>query len=169
MIYIPVDGVNYAVAVLTEEITKIPLSFMVKTMGEYTVSIDSENKIFDNVYLIDNTTGGITNLLVEDYTFIATANDNPNRFVISLKEENSIEENDGNDNFVYVSNGELIINDLSDNAVVEIYDVMGRKVLCAARNGIEEQYSIGIGDFCGGVYVVRVSDDKGIRLQKILL
>ncbi len=170
MIYVTVDGVNYAIASLSETTKEFPLSFVAKTMGEYTISLNLKNKAFENIYLIDNTTGNKTNLLIEDYTFIATANDNPNRFKISFKEENSIKEYDvNNGNFVYVSNGELIISGLSDNVTLEIYDIMGRKVLCDVERKIDNQYVIGVGGFCDGVYIVRVVDDKGVRIQKVVL
>ncbi len=169
MIYVPVDGVNYAVAALNETTKEIPLSFVAKTMGEYTISLNLKNKAFENIYLIDNTTGNKTNLLIEDYTFIATANDNPNRFKISFKEENSIKEHDtNNENFVYINNDELIINNVSDNPRLDIYDLVGRKVLCNFKHNAGEIY-VNISDFCNGVYIVRISDDKGVRTQKVIL
>ena len=84
-------------------------------MGEYTISIDVENKDFDNVYLVDNLTGNVTNMLVDEYEFIATTNDDPSRFVLKLFDIDSINEYEDNGSLIYVRGGELIIDNVSDN------------------------------------------------------
>ena len=38
------------------------------------------------------------------------------------------EQSDGNDRFAYIDNGRLIVNNVSGDVVIDIYDVMGRKV-----------------------------------------
>ena len=167
MVYFPVNAVNYAIAVLKSDVKEIPLSFIAKTMGEYTITINSDNKMFESVNLIDNVTGNVTNMLTSDYTFVATSNDSPNRFVIRLSKGNSLDEkSDNNETFVSVNNGKLIVNNISDKAVVDIYDIMGRKVLGGIVDGSN---IIEVNNIQTGLYIIKVSDKKGIRVQKIIL
>lgn len=169
MISVTVEGVDYAIAMIDEGMKEIPLSFKAKTMGEYTISVDLVNASFDYIYLCDNTTGNTTNMLTDDYTFVATANDDAGRFVVKLYDINSVKELVGNSNFVYVNNGNLIITDMSENAVVEVYDVMGRCVVRQDVSGGEMNKSISTNLFGRGVYMVRIADDNSIRTQRVII
>ena len=167
MIYFPIADVNYAIAVLDTEVKEVPLSFEAKIMGEYTISVETE--AYDEIYLVDNMTGDVTNMLTDDYTFVATSNDAPNRFVVRLGEGNYIDEHAVKDNFAYVNNGKLMLRGISDNAQIDVYDVMGRRVLCAVVNGTNETYTIEMNGVQTGLYIVKVSDKEGIKMQKIIL
>ncbi len=170
MVYSPIDNVNYALAILDSDVQEIPLSFVAKTMGEYTISINSDNKMFESVYLIDNMTGHKTNMLIGDYTFVATVNDTPNRFVIKLSESVTLSEHYCNsDRFAYVNNGRLILNDVYDDAMLDVYDIMGRKVACDFVKGTDESYSVEFDDVKTALYIIKISDKKGVRIQKIIL
>lgn len=173
MIYVPVDGTNYAIVALDEQTEEVSVSFMAKVMGEYTISASSKYKQFDYVYLVDKQTGEETNLITNDYTFMATTNDNPDRFIVKFYDVNSIDEINRQDNFVYISNNELIINDMSGTAEVDIYDVMGRKVLHKEfSSDINTASSITLmntDEVSTGIYVVRMLDADGVRIQKIVI
>jgi hypothetical protein len=147
----------------------VPLSFEAKTMGEYTITIKSDANMFENVYLVDNMTGSKTNMLTDDYSFIATSNDIPNRFVITLSEGASIDEySEKNDIFAYVNDGALIINNISKNTLIDIYDVMGRKLFCDVATG--ESCVVEVGNvLSAGLYIVKVSGKEGVRTQKVIL
>ena len=169
MVYFPVDGVNYSIAMLDSRTMEIPLSFEAKTMGEYTIAIDFDTEIVDNVYLVDNMTGSVTNMSTSDYTFVATTNDSPNRFVVRMSDINSLDEHYGNnDVFAHIENGKLIVDNISDNAMLDIYDVMGRRIACdIVKNA--ESYSLDVNNVKSGMYIIRLSDKEGIRVQKIIL
>ena len=170
MIYFPVDDVNYAIAILAHDTKEIPLSFVAKTMGEYTISIKLYDKVFDEVYLVDNMTGSVTNMMTDDYTFVASADDRPDRFVIKLIGVNSINENlDNEDIFVYVDNDKLFIDNISSDAVVGIYDMMGRIVSYGSVKSSGRHQVVEVSGVQSGVYIVRVSDKDGIRTQKVIL
>ncbi|MBR4156294.1 MAG: chitobiase/beta-hexosaminidase C-terminal domain-containing protein [Bacteroidales bacterium] len=166
MIYIPVDDKNYAIAMLDATVKDIPISFVTKTMGEYTISVSSKLQQFDNIYLVDKLTGDITNMLLDDYTFIATSNDNVERFELKLYNYNSIDEINNNDDFVYVHNNELIINEVSKKAIVQIFDMMGREVL-RLDNCVNEKMCVSTDIFKTGIYIVRKLDNKQTQVQKI--
>lgn len=169
MLYVPFDNTNYAVAMLDKDIKEVPLSFKANLMGEYIISIDCENNKYDNVYLFDKMTGVTTNMLIENYEFIASTNDNPERFVIKLYDINSINEFDDDDSFVYVNKGMLIINNVFVNQVIDIYDILGRNVFSDIIKDDDNIINIDIEAFEAGIYIVMIKDDNGIKTQKIVV
>lgn len=168
MIYVPVDDKNYAIAMLDTTVKDIPFSFVPKTMGEYTISVFSKSKRFDKIYLVDNLTGIVTNMLLEDYAFIATANDNTERFELKLYNYNSIDEINDNDDFVYVYDNELIINEVSEKTIVQIFDMIGREIF-RMDNCMDEIIHVSTDDFKTGIYIVRKLDGKEVKDQKIIV
>ena len=138
------------------------------TMGEYTIKLDVENNNFEHVYLLDNNTGNVTNMLVDDYTFIATTNDNPDRFVMKLYDVNSIDEVENNGCYIYINNGRMIINGIKGKAMIDVYDIVGRCVVKLESSNNEERLSVPAEMFKTGVYVVRIADDNGVKAQKVI-
>lgn len=167
MIYVPVDNVNYAVAILEEEIEEIPLSFKAKTMGEYTISIDCKGSGFEHAYLWDKVTGNTVDMLAGNYKFLASSSDNPERFVIKLYDINSINEFDNNKSVIYLYDDKLVIDNILGKTVVSVYDILGRNVFCDVVS--DEFNEIDITGFDAGVYIVRIKDDNGVNTQKIIV
>ena len=164
MVYIPVDGVNYAIATMSYDVNEIPVSFKAATMGEYTIGAEAQNCEYAMMTLVDRFTGVETNLLIEDYTFMATSNDNAERFIIKLAMSNS---NDGdNENFAFINNGMMYIYNIEGQGVVNVYDVTGRPV---AEYNVAESANISTSDFAAGVYIIRMSDENGVKVQKIVV
>lgn len=168
MIYIPVDDDDYAVASMDNNVKDIPLSFKAMVMGEYTIKISTDSKKFDYIYLQDNQTGNVVNMLVEDYTFIATTNDSPERFVLKLYDAISVDESESERCFAYVDNDRLMISGTYDNAIVKIHDLMGRMICCNIIGG-DDNKTINIGGYKEGVYIVTLEDDSLIMSQKIII
>ena len=164
MVYIPVEGVNYAIAMMNQEVTEIPVSFEAKSMGQYTIGVEAQDCEYAMMTLVDRFTGVETNLLIEDYTFMATSNDSAERFIIKLAMSNS---NDGdNENFAFINNGMMYIYNIEGQGVVSVYDVTGRPV---AEYNVAESANISTSDFAAGVYIIRMSDENGVKVQKIVV
>ena len=161
MVYVPVDNVNYAIAVMDKEVTEIPVSFEAMSMGEYTISVSSTACNYDKITLIDKQTGEETNMLAGDYKFLATTNDNPERFLIKV----SINENTEAEFFTDGSS--IIINNIEGSGVVQIFDVMGRLVI--KQNTNDSNCQISSSEMANGVYVVSLTDDNGTTTKKILI
>ena len=162
MVYIPVEAENFAVATMSQDVTEIPVSFKAATMGEYTISVEAQECEYSSMTLVDRLTGVETNLLIEDYSFIAKTNDNAERFLIRL--DNSQQSTD-NGHFVYINNG-MINFDVEGQAVVNVYDVTGRSV---AEYNVTESASISTSEFTSGMYIIRMSDENGVKVQKIVV
>ena len=164
MVFVPVNNKNYAIAMMEQDVTEIPVSFKAATMGEYTIGAEAQNCEYAMMTLVDRFTGVETNLLIEDYTFMATSNDNAERFIIKLAMSNS---NDGdNENFAFINNGMMYIYNIEGQGVVSVYDVTGRPV---AEYNVAESANISTSDFAAGVYIIRMTDENGVKVQKIVV
>lgn len=164
LLYIPVGETDFAIAMIDENANEIPVNFETNVMGEYTISLQQENCNFKKLYLLDKETKEIVNILEEDYTFIATSNDSPERFILTFENDND------NEHFAYINNGDIVIYDinaLNGAADIRIIDALGRCVY----NGmfVEETNRISTSIFSSGVYIIEKSDDNGINVQKIII
>ena len=164
MVFVPVNNKNYAIAMMEQDVTEIPVSFKAATMGEYTIGAEAQNCEYAMMTLVDRFTGVETNLLIEDYTFMATSNDSAERFIIKLAMSNS---NDGdNENFAFINNGMMYIYNIEGQGVVSVYDVTGRPV---AEYNVAESANISTSDFAAGVYIIRKTDENGVKVQKLVI
>ena len=163
MIYIPIEDNDYAVATMEEGIEEIPVSFKAGKLGEYTIAADARECELEKLTLVDRFTGVETNLLIEDYTFIARTDDNPDRFHIKI---NSMNNGDNDDNFVYINNGNIIINNIEGQGTLRIYDVMGRNI---AEYNVYETANISSEYLGSGMYIIQMTDNSGVKVQKIII
>ena len=163
MVYIPVDGINYAIATMSNDVTEIPVSFKAATIGEYTIGAEVQGCDYLTMTLVDRLTGIETNLMLEDYTFIAKSNDSEERFFIRLG--NSQQSTD-NSHFAYITNGMISIDYIEGQGMLNIYDIIGRPV---AEYNVATSANISTADFTAGVYIIRMSDENGVKVQKIVV
>ena len=167
MVYVPANGVNYAIANMNTDVKEIPVSFVASTMGKYTISIDASKCNFEEIYLRDNFTGETVDIINEDYAFVATSSDKAERFTLLIANNNANEDSDIiNQNFAYIHNGEIIISDVEGSGNVYVYDIMGRPVLTRHANG---NVNIPASSLTGGIYIISLIDDNGIKTQKIAI
>ena len=167
MVYVPANGVNYAIANMNTDVKEIPVSFEASTMGKYTISIDASKCNFEEIYLRDNFTGETVDIIYEDYAFVATSSDKAERFTLLITNNNANEDSDIiNQNFAYIHNGEIIISDVEGSGNVYVYDIMGRPVLTRHANG---NVNIPTSSLTGGIYIISLIDDNGIKTQKIAI
>lgn len=160
-IYVKEENVNYGIMNFNTAIDEIPLYFDAKEMGTYTLTFDVKGD-YENLYLLDKMTGEKINLLLEnEYEFMANSNDNAERFIIKM--DNSQQSTD-NSHFAYVSGEELIIN---AEGTIQIIDMMGRTIY---SNNVESSNNrINVSDFNRATYVVRVINENGVKVQKIVV
>lgn len=163
MVYVPVENNDYAIAYLGENVEEVPFSFEAKTMGTYTIGVKAQNCEFSTMTLVDRFTGVETNLLLEDYSFVAKSSDNSDRFILKLSRgTTNLEE----EHFAYITNNGLIINNASGNATLQIFDVMGRPV---SSHNVSGNANIAMESLTNGVYILRLIDDNNVRIQKVVI
>jgi hypothetical protein len=160
-VYVTENGKAYGIANVDENTSEVALSFDAKEMGQYTISLDVDGE-FETVTLVDLFTGVETDMSAESgYTFTATGNDNVNRFVIRLANG---QEPTANSQFVYQSGEELI---LSIEGSVQIVDMSGRVVYSSEHANGDNR--INVSEFNDATYVVRVINEEGVKVQKVVI
>ena len=160
-VYVMNNNRRYSILGYDENTTEVELFFEAKEMGMHTISLDVNGE-FETVTLVDRFTGVETNMLVEDeYSFIASNEDNANRFVIRLAQGSQLE---AQSQFVYQNGEELI---LSIEGSVQIVDMLGRVVY---SNEHSDAYNrINVAEFKDATYVVRVVNEEGVKVQKVFI
>ncbi len=163
MVFVPLNGKDYAIAAMSSDVKEIPVAFKANTMGQYTIEVNAKGCEFSEMYLVDRLTGEVTDLNSSDYTFLATTKDEANRFVIMFAEEAATSTTD---NFAFINNGEIIINNVEGNGVVRIYDMLGRPV---SQYDVTESARISTSAFAGGLYIIQMVDGNGVKVQKVVI
>lgn len=167
-IYVKSNDTVYGILNYDESVAAIPVYFSAKEMASYTLSFDVKGQ-FDELYLVDNMTGETVNILVEkEYSFTSGKCDDVNRFTLTSKLTASDTQNDI---FAYINNGDLVIDNITSDAVINIYDMRGCCVY--SDNCSEDNNRINISAEMNnlpscGIYIIKLIDDKGIRTQKIV-
>lgn len=155
MLYIPQDGINYAIATMSDDVEMFTLSFKTVTTSKYTLSVKLDGR-YDYLHIIDRLTGEDVDMLVEgEYSFMGTPKDLVDRFIVKLKYDANI--NDVNDIFAYQSGSDVIVNGEGE---LQIFDLMGRKVMTQTVNGVQT-----VNVPAQGVYIFRLNG----KVQKIVV
>ena len=139
--------------------TVIPLGVYAHADGEYTFAL-SEKSIGDlqGWELYDNETGKTTRLANEALTLYLEQGTHEGRFEIRLQQRITTNcDNSMGDMTTWTANGTLNINNMPADAVVYIYDAVGRMIYVATPNANTFNYSF----VARGVYniVVRSADN----------
>ena len=140
--------------------------------GEYTMTWSTHNGEFSYLHLIDNITGADIDCLQKtEYKFLATTTDYKSRFRLVF-DYTGIEENEdgpststGAETFAYYANGEIHLTGTHDGkARLQNIDMTGRTIV--SRDGV---HTVSTNTMAPGVYVLRLTDGNGTRIQKIIL
>ena len=161
-LYIPQNGQRFAVASANGE-NVMPLNFKANQNGTYTLWFETEKLELNYLHLIDNMTGTDVDLLESaSYNFEAKTTDNASRFKLVF----SICENadNGNDSFVFASNGQLHLLNKGE-AQLQIVDIMGRILSTETIHGSCSK-ALNLSD---GIYIVRIIQGSETKTQKVVV
>ena len=158
-VFIPMDGVDYAIVNATE-MGEMPVSFKAERNDTYTMSFSSENVGFNYLHLIDNMTGTDVNLLANpSYSFKASTTDYATRFKLVFATGSNSE-----DNFAFFSNGNFVISNEGE-ATLQVIDVTGRIIKSETING---SASVNV-KAATGVYMLRLINGNDVKVQKVVV
>ena len=130
MLYIRHNGEDFASVDMNPEAKAFGLYFKAKTTGYYTLSVQPQGE-FGYLHLIDKLTGSDVDMLKEEeYTFIGSAADKAERFVVRLSPSTST----GSETFAYQSGDDIIV---EGEGELQVFDVMGRLMMKKNVNGLE--------------------------------
>ena len=159
-IYIPLDGEEYAI-VYGHDRGVMPVCFKANNNGEYTITVNAEEVDMDYLHLIDNITGQDVDLInTPSYTFSANTNDYENRFKLVFAKT----DNNTNEDFAFVSDGQLIV---KGTGTLQLFDILGRNQLTKeiSTPGVQ---SISL-TLKSGVYIIRLNSETETKTQKIII
>ena len=159
-VYVSEGNKNYGIYNCESDIKEIGLNFKAEQMGNYTISVKPEGE-FQSITLIDRFTGVETDMLLEDYNFIATSGSNHERFILKLDGE---QQTTDDDQFVYQSGEELVID---AEGTIQIIDMMGRIVYSNEHSNGDDRISVS--EFDNAAYIVRVVNEEGVKVQKVVV
>lgn len=159
-LYIPQDNKDYAVVSANNE-GEMPLYFKAAENGTYNLDFSNENVDFSYLHLIDNLTGTDIDLLINpSYSFDARTTDYASRFRLVFRTQDN-----NNDHFAFISNGQIILTGVDANATIQVIDALGRIIVSRNAGG----QSISTMGMTGGVYVLRLIEGNETRTQKIVI
>ena len=162
MVYVPVDGTDYAIAIMDENAEEYPVNFEAKKMGEYTIGISAEGHKYSKLTLIDKQDNNKEiDMLKGNYTFLATTTDDPARFILKVSLNNNQEA------VFYTDNNNIIVENIKGKGSVQVYDVMGRPVIKYNTNDSNCQLSTS--SLANGVYIIQLIDENGTQVQKVIV
>ena len=114
-------------ALSSEAEGEIPVSFKAEKNGSYTITVNTENVKAEYLHLIDNMTGMDTDLLsTPSYTFEAKTSDYASRFKLVFNVKNEEANSSSDNNFAFMSDGNLVISNIEGEAALQIVDQLGR-------------------------------------------
>ena len=155
-LYIPQDGDDYAIA-YSDGKGEMPINFKANETGRYTIYVDKQDfASSQGVSLIDKFENVIVDLSVQDsYTFIGSPVDRKDRFMLVFSPSTGSQE----DVFAYQSGSGVIV---TGNGELQVYDIMGRKVLTQYINGVQ---TVPTSSMQIGVYIFKMND----KWQKVVI
>lgn len=159
MIYVHDANTDYAIAVMDKNVEEIPVHFEHKTLGKYTISVSANDFECKKLLLLDNYNGDCVNILEEDYTFLAMTNIAPDRFTLKIipKEDEIV---------IYTNDNDIIVENISGDALINVYDVSGRIVTKMRSNS---NIKISSNTLPKGIYIVNVTDENESKTQKVVV
>ena len=163
-LYIPQQGVEYAIA-NAEKQGEMPVNFKAAKNGEYTLSVNAEAVVMNYLHLIDNMTGADIDLLAEpSYSFSAKVNDYASRFKLVFSADNTSNAMEGNEDFAYFSDGQIVLFDAEDSSMLEVMDMSGHIVFSEVVSR-----TVSTEGMAAGVYVLRLISGNNVKVQKMVI
>jgi hypothetical protein len=140
----------------------------------YTISIDNlEGAQISaaTVYLKDNYTGVVTNISDRDYTFSSAKGTFNARFTLQFIDQNQLGDSDiAIDNIVLfpnpASNGFTVVSPKSILKSIEVFDVLGRKVILTKSNALTQR--VDITSLKSAAYLVKITTQDGIVVKQLV-
>jgi len=149
------------------------LGYVSSVAGIAKIALDDKEGVFkDNlkaIYLKDNVTGTVTNLQDHYYSFTTAKETNENRF--SILYENTVLSAGASQTkelIVYKQNNEWVIKGDQNISSVDVYEISGKLVNSASAKSAKE-VRINNTKLVKGVYILKITTDKGVKIKKVIL
>ena len=167
-LYLNVNGESYSTRRLTDTHSNkyVSLNFKAAVAGVYTFNANFDVAEFESVFLQDRKTGTITNLNeTSNYSFVASAKDDPNRFVLHFGEVVSLVESIKPNVWVESGQVHVYLENMVGDYKVRVYNVQGQQLYAENLSGGEK---INWTLFAQGQYLVEVSSGSKSHSVKVM-
>jgi len=153
----------------------IPLAYKTSKAGNCIIVLNDKDGIFKDsdkaIYLKDKVTGAVTNLQEGYYTFNSEVLTTPNESRFEILYTNEVLAAGAvtkEDLLVYKQNETLVIKNNFNISKAELYDASGKLMTSLSGNNTKEIKLSTIG-FVRGVYILKITSEKGITTKKVIL
>lgn len=143
--------------------------------GNYTIFLKEKEGIFDTdqaIYLKDKQLNKVINLSEEgQYTFAASKGTNDIRFEVIYQDILSFDSVNRSAGSVSVAKDEVevVVRDTTNNiTAIDVFDASGKLVQSVAGKS-QKEVRINTSGLIKGVYILRITSDKGITTKKVIL
>lgn len=167
VMYARYEEENYAIAFTKEGETSVPVRFETINDDNFTLTWETRNGTFEYLHLIDNLTGADIDMLTcNNYKFNGKVSDYSSRFKLVF-EYTGVEENEeeiAQDNFAFMMNDNLVV---TGEGYLELIDLNGRTLYETRLT--DAQTTVGLPDVAKGLYLLRLTNNKEVNTQKIVI
>ena len=153
----------------------IPLAYKTSKAGNCIIALNDKDGVFKDsnkaIYLKDKVTGTVTNLQEGYYTFNSEVFTTPNESRFEILYTNEVLAAGAvtkEDLLVYKQNEALVIKNNFNISKAELYDASGKLIKSLSGNNTKEIKLSTIG-FVKGVYILKITSEKGITAKKVIL
>ena len=164
LFYAQHDNTHYAALFAQKGIDRVPVWFEAKEDDIFTLKWNTANADFHSMYLIDHITGIEYDMLRNDtYTFEGHKGDYPSRFLIVFS-LTDVEEHYEIQTFVFFDGSQWIV---TGDGQLDFVDPLGQVLMSKEVHG--GQSRVGVPDVAPGVYLFRLTNSEGTRIQKVVV
>ena len=165
LFYAQHDNTHFAALFAKAGIDRVPLWFEAKEDDIFTMKWNTANGDFHSMYLIDNLTGVQYDMLRNNtYTFEGHKGDYPSRFLIVFSLTDVEEHVEESLSFVFFDGSQWMV---TGEGQLEFIDVQGQVLMTKQVHG--GQSRVGVPDVAPGVYLFRLTNSEGTRVQKVIV
>ena len=158
------QGEHQELAIVSCEGNEQAVCFKAERNGTYTLNAKMDGLDLNYLHLIDNMTGNDIDLLsTPSYTFEAKTSDYASRFRLVFSASGNTD-NEDEETFAFINNGNIIITDDYANATLQIVDMLGRVVV-----NTDVAHDVSTNGITSGVYVLQLINGNDIKTQKIVI
>ena len=143
--------------------------------GNYTIFLKEKEGIFDTdqaIYLKDKQLNKVINLSEEgQYTFAASQGTNDTRFEVIYQDILSFDSLNKSAGSVSVAKYEVevVVKDTTNNiTAIDVFDASGKLIQSVSGKNSKE-VRLNTSGFIKGVYILKITSDKGITTKKVIL
>ena len=172
LIYAHLENESFQTLFTPVGINVVPVRFVPNEDGIFTLNWNTRHGEFSYLHLIDNIAGVDVDCLTNDeYKFEGKTSDYKSRFKLVFRcdgdePEDPEEPDDGDDSdhFAFMFGDELVVNGAG---LLQMFDIQGRCLM--ETRAVGEQSSHRIPQVSAGVYLLRLTGESKVKVQKMVI